>query len=269
MARGAVIRHPGPPSPDRVWSVPCRADPVTLNLAGGQSLLDAVAGAFAASGFRSGYLRLADVVLNPLAYVIPADAPDDTHAAWYSDTFRPTGAVTVTDAGLFLGTRDGVPFFHCHGLWQTADGLRMGHALPAETWLAEDVTVNGWGLSGAIFDAVPDAETNFTLFTPTAFGPRVVPNATLATIRPNEDLCRTLDRIAPGARVEGIGSLVGCRFDDAPEVPAQPTEILITHATGGEVEIALVDRAGAIHRGRVMPGVNPVFVTFELLVLHP
>ncbi len=232
-------------------------------------LLDAVAMAFAAAGYRSGYLRLSDVVLNPLAYVIPADAPDDSHAAWYSDTFHPDGPVTVTDAGLFLGTRDGAPFFHCHGLWQTEWGLRMGHALPGETWLARDVTVRGWGLSGAILDAVPDAETNFTLFTPTAFGPGVASNAALAAIRPDEDLCQTLDRIAPGARVEGIGSLVGCWFDDGREVPAQPTEILITRARGGEVEVALVDRAGDIHRGRPMPGANPVFVTFELLILHP
>jgi hypothetical protein len=268
MARDAVIRHPGPPSPDRVWSVPCRAEPVTLKLAGGQLLLDAVAGAFAASGFRSGYLRLADLVLDPLAYVIPADAPDHTHAAWYSDTFRPEGPATVTEAGLFLGMREGTPFYHCHGLWQTAGGLRMGHALPGETWLAQDVAVSGWGVSGAIFDVVQDAETNFTLFTPTAFGPGIAQNATLAAVRPNEDLCDTLDRIAPGARVEGIGSLVGCMFDDGREVSPQPTEILITRATGSEVEIALVDRAGDIHRGWLRRGENPVFVTFELLILH-
>lgn len=264
-----MIRHPGPPSAARVWSVPCRADPLNLRLEGGRLLLDAVAKAFAAAGYRSGYLRLADVVLNPLAYVIPADAPDATHAAWYSGTFHPVGPVTVTDAGLFLGMRDGAPFFHCHGLWQTAEGLRMGHALPGETWLAQDVTVGGWGIAGAIFDAVPDSETNFTLFTPTAFGPGVAANATLTTIRPNEDFCETLGRIAPRARVEGIGSLVGCRFDDGREVPRQPTEILITQATGGTADIALVDRQGDIHRGRLHPGANPVFVTFELLILHP
>jgi hypothetical protein len=240
-----------------------------LRLEGGRLLLDAVAKAFAAAGYRSGYVRLADAVLNPLVYVIPADAPDDTHAAWYSDTFHPDGPVTVTEAGLFLGIRDGAPFFHCHGLWQTDQGLRMGHALPGETWLAQDVTVSGWGITGAIFDALPDAETNFTLFTPTAFGPVAPPNATLTAIRPNEDFCQTLDRIAAGARVDGIGSLIGCWFDDGREVSAQPTEILITRATGGEVEIALVDRAGDIHQGRPRAGANPVFVTFELLILHP
>ncbi len=264
-----MIRHPGPPSADRIWSVPCRADPVELRLEGGHLLLDAVAKAFAAAGYRSGYLRLADVVLNPLAYVIPAEAPDDTHAAWYSDTFHPDPPATVTEAGLFLGMRDGAPFFHCHGLWQTEWGLRMGHALPSETWLAQDAAVSGWGITGAIFDALLDAETNFTLFTPTAFGPVAPPNASLTVIRPNEDFCQTLDRIAPGARVEGIGSLVGCRFADGREVPPQPTEILVSDAIAGAAEIALVDRAGAIHRGRVKPGANPVFVTFELLILHP
>jgi predicted DNA-binding protein with PD1-like motif len=83
--------------------------------------------------------------------VIPAASPDAHHAAWYSDTFAPAGPVEITRACAIVGQRDGKPFVHCHGIWETTEGTRMGHMLAPTTIVAEPIEVTGIGLTGATF----------------------------------------------------------------------------------------------------------------------
>ena len=273
------IRHPGPASPDRAAVVTCRAEPVTLTLEPGLSVNQAVAEAFARMGATGGYIRLRDAHISPMRYVIPAAAPDDSHAAWYSETFAPEGVVAIEDAGLVVGTRDGKPFLHCHGLWRAGDGMRrMGHLLPLESEFAQPVEAEAWALHGAGFDVRDDPETNFRLF-------RAVPTTTATdrgrpalavTLKPNQDLCLAIEEIARAhaiadAEIHGIGSLVEADFEDGTRLACYATEVLVTSGhlanTRATLDIALVGLDGSIGEGRIAHGTNPVCVTFELLIV--
>lgn len=99
-----------------------------------------------------------------------------------------------------LGTRDGAPFFHRHGLWTEADGKASGgHMLPDETIVAEPFEVEAFGLDGAMFTAEPDPETNFRLFGPVAAastGARTTSRAFALRLRPNQDFAGCLEDFA-------------------------------------------------------------------------
>ena len=102
----------------------------------------------------------------PFRFVMPAASPDAHHAAWFSDTCAPEGPVEIKRACAIVGQRKGKPFVHCHGIWETTEGTRMGHMLAPDTVVAVSMEVTGIGLRGATFKALPDPETNFTLFVP-------------------------------------------------------------------------------------------------------
>ncbi|MHB2267762.1 PPC domain-containing DNA-binding protein [Aliihoeflea sp. PC F10.4] len=274
------IRHPGPVAPERMKVAPCTAHRVSLDLKAGESVNRAVTGVLGAAGFSSGYARLAGVQLEPLRYVMPAPSPNDAHAAWYSETFAPAGMAIVEDAGLVAGVRDGAPFIHCHGIWQTENGERLGgHLLPHEAEIAKDVTIEAWGLAGANFVARDDAETNFKLFAAetadTLAGRENGVRALACTIRPNVELGKAVADICcahgfADASVDGVGSFVGVDFADGRFVDSYATEVFLTSgrvANGAcNLKVALVDLSGALHEGMLLPGSNRVCVTFELLI---
>jgi predicted DNA-binding protein with PD1-like motif len=279
MARS--IRHPGPPAAKRIRTVEADIHPLRLRLRKGLSVNDAVTTALVEAGFESGYVELAGLSLDPLRYVIPAASPDAAHAAWYSATHAPAGTATIERAGAIVGLRDGSPFLHCHGIWRHADGARrMGHLLPLDAVVAEEIEVPAWGVAGACFEVQDDAETNFRLFAPVARPGKTTSPAgergLLCTVRPNEEIAGAIVVAChrhgfADARVLGIGSLVGAGFADGGQVESFATEVLISGGTvrSGEttLEIAIVDMGGVITEGR-LAGPNPVCVTFELLILE-
>jgi predicted DNA-binding protein with PD1-like motif len=278
------IRHPGPSSAQRSSVAPCGVQALRLELKAGDSMNHAVTHAFANAGFSSGYVDLQHVRLASLRYVIPAPAPDETHAAWYSETFAPQGAATIEAAGLIAGMRDGEPFVHCHGIWQLTDGTRHGgHLLPHDSILAENATVVAWGVAGAAFVASDDAETNFKLFSAQPGAPgsltAVLPRAVACTIRPNADIANAIEDICnrhgfAAAQVSGVGSLVGVDFTDGRHVASYATEVFITDGrvlpkdgtAHCVLDVALVDLDGNLHHGTLARGQNPVCVTFELMI---
>lgn len=232
----------------------------------------AIADAVARAGFAAAYLRLDGANMARLDYVRPAPASGQGHAAWYSATHHLTD-VQITQAGAHLGLRDGAAFVHCHGLW----GGEMGHMLVPDSMLAEDTVVTGWGLSGAMLVAEPDAETLFTLFQPM---PAPVQAggvaALLATLRPNQDLGAAVVGLAQTAgmaqaQVEGIGSTVGADFDGGEITQSYGTEFLLTgaHVADGALhaQIAAVGFHGEIATGTLRAGRNAVCVTAELLLI--
>lgn len=277
------IAHPGPITPERFRAVGCRAYPVTLTVRPGTSANKAIADAFAELGFEGGYVRLKDVPMKRLHYVMPAAAPDDAHAAWYSETFSMPGG-TIIDAGLHMGRRDSVPFSHCHGSWKSAESvISMGHLLPFESEFAVETSLEALALDGAILDVQKDEETNFPLFTPIAQQRRKNVSgfrALLCTVRPNTDICTTLEEVSAQfglreAEVNGIGSLIGADYEDGTSLSAYASEILvkvgrIDAAVPGcrkaMLDIAMVDLTTRITGGRLVRGTNPVCVTFELLL---
>jgi predicted DNA-binding protein with PD1-like motif len=259
--------------------------PVALEfrLEPGDPVDEALAKGFAAAGCAGGFAWIRRGRCDPFRFVMPADSPDDSHVAWYSATYAPEGPVEIVRAGAIVGERDGRPFIHCHGIWDTPDGRQMGHLLGPDTRVAEPIEVTGIGLRNATFQGLPDAETNFTLFEPVAVGESrdlaSGPRALLAKVRPNEDISVAIEAICAGngiaaAKVHGIGSLNEVHFVDGTYVASHATEVLIRDGRVGtedgrpraRLDIDVVDLHGRVFSGELVRGDNPACITFELVI---
>ena len=277
------IRQPGPPAPQRFAMVEVGMKPIDETLPVGKPLLGALAALLKRHAVESACLQLTGGSLAPFAYVIPSLSPDADHAAYYSETFRPAGETRLDCAALTLGYRDGNPFFHCHAIWTEADGRRgCGHILPEGTGISAPIRVTGAGVIGARFEARPDEETGFTLFAPYATETAVLPGARAALalrLMPNQDLIEALEhatRKAGFARAivhGGVASIIEARFCDGTRIENFATEMLVRSGTidpapdiPSELDIAIVDYKGVIAEGRLVPGDNPVLMTFEGLL---
>ena len=279
------IKQPGPSVAERIQWVEVRGRAFSFTLEAGLPLLEAARRGFAAEGFASGTLNIGGGTLGPFGYVMPALSKTGENAAFYSETFRPAGPTQLKLATLTLGVRDGAPFFHCHGLWREADGkMSGGHMLPEETFVAEPLEVEAFGIDGAVFAAEPDPETNFKLFGPVpsaARGTDTTSRAFALRLRPNQDFAGSLetfcrDRGIACARIRGgVGSTIGARFADGGVIEPFATELAITSGsiapgTDGALEatlgVALIDYTGGIGEGRLVRGDNPVLMTMELVV---
>ncbi|MEX6505350.1 DUF296 domain-containing protein [Jiella sp. M17.18] len=280
------IRHPGPAAPIRHAKSWAEAVPLDFAIEPGETMEAGLGRGVAEAGCDAGYVAIAAARLSPFRYVMPAGSPGPSHAAWYSETFAPEGTVSVREAGAIVGRRDGVAFVHCHGLWR-ADGeaLAMGHMLPAESRAAEPVRVTGFGLRGAVFESRQDDETNFRLFAaepagspaPTRSASRPKTSAALAlTLRPNQDVSETIETVCAdegitAARIHGIGSLNGARFENGPAMESYASELLVRDGRLAEsrarLDVAVVAMDGTIVEGVLVRGDNPVCVTFELVIV--
>jgi hypothetical protein len=169
--------------------------------------------------------------------------------------------------------------------------------LPADAIVTKaDQPICAWALVGAAFDVVPDAETRFNLFKPRptqtrhqdgaidesgANGPASTRPALALRLPPNVDVCTALETVCRDRGIRsatvrgGVGSTVGVTFDDGRDVEAFVTETLVrqgrvtTDANGelrAEVDVTLIDYLGGRHQGRLARGINPVLVTFELVL---
>lgn len=108
----------------------------------------------------------------------------------------------------------------------------------------------------------------------------------VARVMPNEDITGSVTRICNENNFRaavvrgGTGSLIGAVFegdDGGPmrivDGPATEVVTLVGHLmpdTDGTSSVhlscSLVDKHGTVHAGRLVPGENPVSVTFELVV---
>ncbi|MBR1328965.1 putative DNA-binding protein with PD1-like motif [Bradyrhizobium ottawaense] len=279
------IKQPGAPIAERIQWVEARGRAFSFTLPAGLPLLEAAWRGFAAEGFACGVLNFRHGALGPFAYVMPALSKTGENAAFYSDTYRPGGVTRTKLGSMTLGMRDGVPFFHCHGLWTEADGKASGgHMLPDETVVAEPFEVEAFGLDGAMFAAESDPETNFKLFGPVAAassGARTTASAFALRLRPNqdfagslEDFCRT-HGIARAKIHGGVGSTIGARFSHGGVTEPFATELAVTAgliapghfgAIEAALDVALVDYTGGLAEGRLVRGDNPVLMTMELVL---
>lgn len=260
--------HPGPRAAVRAVAVSASLRPIAGVLAAGRTVMAAVGDLFAAAGCKGGVVWLNGVTCNPMRFVLPAPSTDGVHAAWYSETHAPDGAVTINRATASVGWKDGAPFLHCHGTW----GEAMGHLLPLDSMLAADARVTGIGAPDAWFEALPDPETAFTLFTPQGGG---TGTGLLARILPGEDVITAIETLAvrhgiTDARLHGVGSIDHIRFTDGSRLDCHATELRLDGATldagRATIPIEVVDINGTIMRGTLEGGANPVGVTLELVI---
>lgn len=269
----ARMVHPGPRNELRVQAARTGLVAVQGELQAGETVMAGVARLFAAAGCRGGMVFLDGITCDPLRYVLPALSSDGVHAAWYSDTRAPVGPTRILRATASVGAREGQPFLHCHGLWQTGTApVAMGHLLPLESLVAADCRVTGIGSREAWFDSLPDAETAFTLFQVAGGG---AGSGLIARIAPGEDVVTAIETLCAAhgisrAALHGLGSIDHVRFQQGGRMDCLATELRLhgAHLRGGRahVPIEVVDIAGRIKAGILKRGVNPVGVTLELLI---
>ena len=218
--------------------------------------------------------------LAPFGYVMPALSKTGENAAFYSDTFRPSGITRLKLATMTLGARDGAPFFHCHGLWREAGGrMGGGHMLPEETFVAEPFEVRAFGIDGAVFAAEVDPETRFKLFGPVPakpLGANASSRAFAMRLRPNQDFAGCLEAFCRARGITranihgGVGSTIGARFTDGKVIEPFATELAITSGVVASdeatLDVALIDYTGGIGEGTLIRGDNPVLMTMELVL---
>ena len=274
MSRDRMI-HPGPRAACRVEAEAASLRRIAGRLPAGQTVLEAVGALFAQAGCAGGMIALDGAVCEPLDYVLPALSQDGLHAAWYSDRLSPRGRHRILRATASVGRKDGRPFLHCHGLWSGPDGIaRMGHLLPAESVLAEDARVTAIASADAWFEALPDAETAFTLFQPRGTAGAAGPGL-LGRLAPGEDVATALESLCAArgiraARVHGLGSIDHIRFRDGSRVDCLATELRLAGARlrdgRATLPIEVVDIDARIHTGVLAAGENPVGVTLEFLI---
>ncbi len=295
------IQHPGL-ADATVDVVATGLQALQIELQPGLSLIDALSQALGQRGVHSAVLKLAGLHLDPFAYVMPALSRRPEYAVYFSDRHDAPGAVCIDEATVTYGLNNGRPWLHCHADWVDEQGKRFcGHVLPADAIVTRaDQPIDAWALVGAAFDVVPDAETGFTLFKPRhaemARGDAAISMAPVSTpetpptqirpavavrVPPNVDLCSALEAVCRQRGIRsatvrgGVGSTVGVAFDNGRDVEAFVTETLVrqgrvtTDANGelrAEIDVTLIDYLGGRHQGRLARGLNPVLVTFELVL---
>lgn len=270
--RGAAIRHPGPRHMPRREIFPVRVCRIALDLEAGQGLLPTLAALAETKGLDGAVAVLNGLTLGPFDFLLPSrPAKGQIQAAWYSSTHAERRGLCDHGTAI-LGRRDGDWFLHCHAAWEGADGTRhLGHLLPGTIVAAAPGRVELLGFTGARFDAAANGETGFTLFAPRATRAPDDPNGILMRLHPFEDLATALaEAAAPltGARVWGIGSLVGATFHDGRAMEDPISEIAILPGCDPAApHIEAIDTAGSLFRGRPVEGAVPVLITAEVLVV--
>lgn len=240
-------------------------------------------------GTDSASVVLTGGVLTPLHYCFPAEG-DGHRAAWFSDEHISSHA-HITAGSATVGLRDGEPFVHAHLSWNDEKGkVRGGHIWPQTVVGSPAPEVLLFGFANTQWESHLDEETTLPTFSPSALvegpgGPAWQNRAEFAVARilPDEDITDAVFRTAREAGFAqakvcaALGSLIGgVLLDDETGrlsfVEGPATEVIsvtgtIDTASGSEnaaLYCSLVDRHGTVHKGLLVPGENPVAVTFEL-----
>lgn len=275
--------HPGPVAAERMPSFGGRMERLELTLEPGLTFCEAIARPLEAAGITAAGLELSGVALAPFRYVRPSFSPDAEHVAFYSETFEAPAGTPIASARTTFGYRDGKPFVHCHAIWEEGGVRKGGHLLPFEAVIAEPGQAIAYGCREVAMVALPDTETNFTLFGPTAAEGVHRPDGDciIARVRPNEDLVGAIEAlcrrhgVTHGRVRSGVGSIIGVQFADGRTISEHPTEILIVDgaiapdANGqpkAEIGIELIDTRGDVHTGMLAAGQNPVLICLELVL---
>ncbi len=269
----ARLAHKGPRGAQRIFWGAADLRPVAGVLRAGENICAGLGRIYAEAGCRGGVTSFDGVSCDPLFYVGPAESRDPAFAAYYSDQFLADPGQPIRGSSVTVGLRDGAPFFHCHGQWLVGGQPVMGHLLPHETFVAADCPVSGIGAPDNAFVTRFDPETNFPLFHPEREGGQG--NGVLIRLAPDEDVVTAVEAVAAeagisAARIHGVGSICEPHFEGQGRISTPITEGRIDHGQlrdgRAEIGVSYVDTGWTIYRGRLVRGLNPVGVTFELLL---
>jgi predicted DNA-binding protein with PD1-like motif len=280
-----LIKQPGPLRALRIDSFEGRRITIEIDLKVGISLLDAIAGPLAEANVSGAGMQFKDLYLEPTSYLMPTFSKSEEHVAYYSDTYKCNDEVKIDYANATFGFKDGSPFIHCHALWEEDGKSCGGHVLSPDSIVSRPSKVLVYCTTSIGMESLFDPETNFTIFTPIQHelveGLESHEKCIMATVRPNEDFIKSIEDLCKRHKLKeavirsGIGSTVGANFEDGRFVEDIPTELVIlsgrvsTDEEGrchADVDIALIDAQGSIHKGRLERGFNPVLICFELVI---
>ena len=285
--------HPGEPLQPRIQPVPVKTKTIVRQLVAGVSLTKQLTDIVAEHGATSGAAELYSGDCDPVSYVIPT-AGDGTKAVGFSET-RTTDQAKYIYGAATIGFRFGEPFVHSHSMWNNAAGETLGGHLWADTIVGDEgVFAIVHVMDGVDLISADDSETHMPVFTPHATERKVfdvtqetvLRNAVVARVLPGEDITEAIITTSKEAGFDavsvraGIGSLVGGEFKNRAtgeihKVDGPGTEVIaiighIANVSSDEPEVRLsctmVDRHGVVHAGELIPGANPVAVTFELVL---
>lgn len=266
-----------------------------VHLRPGQPLVDQLFDALSTLGALNGIAELSGGMLSTISYCVPADGAESRSVS-YSAT-RTTHQAELVLGAATLGRRDGRPFVHSHCVWFNPEGLLQGGHLWPETQVGDrPPAVVVHALHDVDLVSADDPETLMPVFTPHLAKDRMMTphrpddpprsRSLIARICPNEDITTAVKTLCASAGISqaairgGIGSLIGATFAGgadraARRVEGPGTEVatLVGHLTtdaAGTTDLTitctLVDKFGQVHAGTLVPGENPVAVTYELLI---
>lgn len=287
------LTHPGERLQPRIQPVEVQTKTVVRQLKAGISLTKQLTDIVAEYGATSGAAELYSGDCDPVSYVIPT-AGNGVKAVGFSET-RTTDQAKYIYGAATIGFRHGEPFVHSHSMWNNAAGETLGGHLWADTIVGDEgVFAIVHVMDGVDLISADDPETDMPVFTPHASERKVFDVTAETTLRktlvarvlPGEDITEAIIKTSKDAGFEsvsvraGIGSLVGGEFKNRATgethlVDGPGTEVIalighITNVSADEPEVRLsctmVDRHGVVYAGELIPGVNPVAVTFELVL---
>lgn len=292
------LPHPGPRAEQRIRAFPTRTLTAIRTLRSGERLSDELLLVTSALGVECSSIEILSGAFAPLHYCFPAEG-DGQRAAWFSSEHITSKAQMIRGSAT-VGIRQGDPFTHSHLGWtDEQNATRGGHVRPDTIVGSPAPTVAILGLCDIGWESVDDPETKMPTFQPHSLGPKQTllettedktttegdVTAVVARVLPDEDITeavRTVAHTAGFARATvrvGLGSLIGaCFFDHSRDtvttVEGPATEVIhlggiVDTQVGAEdnmLSCMLVDRHGEVHSGTLVPGENPVAVTFELTI---
>ncbi|WP_120003430.1 PCC domain-containing protein [Nesterenkonia muleiensis] len=281
------LHHAGPPGSPRIQSYKSRSISALQSLRSGALLTEELLRITSSLGVTAAYAELSSGMLSPLHYCVPAPSDHKRCVSFSEERITKEGHLVYGSAT--IGTRDGRPFIHSHLHWSDDRGRALGgHIFPATVVGSPAPVAAVVGLLDAEWTSIDDPETFMPTFVPSASRTKEplmtdqYSTVTVSRVLPNEDITEAVLSVCRKAGYSkavvraGLGSLIGARLTDATgqvrQVDGPGTEIITltgfvkTGDNGLEAQLTttLVDRHGEIHSGRLLPGENPVAVTFEL-----
>lgn len=283
------LRHPGPAPAERIVSVPTRARIARCEVQPGERLMSGLWRLLEEAGGRAGSAELSGGGFRDLPYVFPAVSHDPGRAVTFTEPQVARGASALLLGSATIGHRDGERFTHSHASWLDGTGaLRGGHLLEGAT--AGDVPIS------VVLHAYDDVELHNGV-DPETLMPVFCPEPSRGAVRGVRPADVVVSRVRPGVDLVGavrqvcaqagwdraivhssLGSTVGARLrrdGETVEVPGPAVEFtkvvgVAADVLSGPPDVQLtgtcVDVAGLVHSGTILPGRNPVAVTFELVV---
>jgi predicted DNA-binding protein with PD1-like motif len=288
----ARLQHPGPRNTQRLIVHKTTAVRISEKLREGCLLSDELIRLTNTLGTHSSSVVLTEGVLAPLHYCFPAEG-DGELAAWFSAEHI-SGRAQLTGGSATVGLREGEAFVHAHLSWHDERGtVRGGHIWPQTVVGSPAPEVTLFGLINTQWESHADPETTMPTFFPSTLtergdgpGRQSLPELAVTRILPDEDITEAIFRAAgeagfAHARIcAALGSLIGAVLLDSVSgrirwVDGPATEVIsvtgdvdtAAGAANATLHCTLVDRHGTVHEGLLVPGENPVAVTFELTLV--